>query len=188
MAGTGFRFTVTALDRFNNKAVSYSGAVVFTSSDPSKYVSLPAKAKLTAGTGTFSATLVTAGNQTLTASDCDAHISGQSKPIAVNAAAATHFEIIAPDSATVGSAFQFTVIAEDKFNNTVKLYSGTVHFTSSESTAALPANSTLTGGTGIFSTTLNIKGDGQVLQAADTANPAISGTSNKINVRARGQC
>jgi hypothetical protein len=140
---------------------------------------------LTAGIGTFSATLVTAGNQTLTASDRDEHLAGQSGPIMVNAAAASHFEIRAPASATAGTAFQFTVTAEDKFNNTVTLYSGTVHFTSSQSTAALPANATLTGGKGIFSATLNIKGSDQKLQATDTAKLALTGISNKINVKGR---
>ena len=187
VAGTGFRFTVTALDRFNNTAAGFCGAVTFTSSDPGKEASLPAKAKLTGGMGTFSATLVTAGNQTVTASDHDEHLTGQSGPIMVSAAAASHFEIKAPATATAGTAFQFTVTAEDRFNNTVTLYSGTFHFTCSQSSAALPANATLTGGKGVFSATLNIKGSDQKLQATDTANPALSGISNKINVKGRGE-
>ena len=53
-------------------------------------------------------------------------------------------------SATGGTPFNFTVTALDPFNNTATGYGGTVHFTSSDGAAALPANSTLTNGTGTF--------------------------------------
>ena len=67
-AGTGFSFTVTAEDQFNNTATGYSGTVVLSSTD-SFATFVPASSTLTAGVGTFSATLITAGNQTLTATD-----------------------------------------------------------------------------------------------------------------------
>jgi hypothetical protein len=185
VAGASFKFTVTALDKFNNIARGYTGNVTFSASDPNKNVSLPGKSKLTAGVGVFSATLVTAGAQTLTATDNEAHISGQGGAITVSAAAVTHFEIVAPATVTAGAAFQFTIIAEDMFNNVVTNYSGTIHFTSSDSTAVLPGNVTLTGGIGVFSATLsNTKGDQKIL-ATSTANSAISGTSNKINVKGK---
>ena len=53
-----------------------------------------------------------------------------------------------PASATAGSAFTFTVTAEDPYNNTATGYAGTVHFTSSDAAAVLPANATLTNGSG----------------------------------------
>jgi len=62
-----FTFTVTALDAANNVATSYSGMVHFTSSDPTAVI--PPNSKLVNGTGTFSATLTTAGFQTITATD-----------------------------------------------------------------------------------------------------------------------
>jgi len=62
-----FTFTVTALDASNNPAPSYSGTVQFTSSDPA--AKLPPNSTLTNGTGSFSATLATAGFQTITATD-----------------------------------------------------------------------------------------------------------------------
>src|SRR5207248_5895200 len=80
-------------------------------------------------------------------------ITGTSNTIAVSAAAATHFGVSAPSSATAGTAFTFTVTAQDQFNNTATSYGGTVHFTSSDAQATLPANSTLTNGSGSFSRT-----------------------------------
>jgi CSLREA domain-containing protein len=92
---------------------------------------------------------------------------------------ATHFLISAPASVTAGSAFSFTVTALDQFNNTATGYAGTVHFTSSDGSAVLPANSTLTNGTGTFSATLNTGGN-QTITATDTVTSSITGTSNTI--------
>src|SRR5205807_1284700 len=139
---------------------------------------------LTNGTGTFSATLNTQGNQTITATDTvSAAITGTSNAILVGAGAATHFAISAPASATAGSAFSFTVTAQDQFNNTATGYSGTVHFTSSDGSASLPANSTLTNGTGTFAATLRTAGN-QTITATDTTTSSITGTSNGIAVNA----
>src|SRR5207245_615877 len=133
-AGTSFSLTVTALDQFNNTAKGYSGTVHFTSSDGA--ATLPANSTLTNGTGTLSATLKTAGNQTLTATDTvTASITGTSGAIAVSAASATHFTVGAPATATAGTAFSFTVAALDAFSNTVTGYGGTVHFTSTDGQA-----------------------------------------------------
>src|SRR5207302_699354 len=179
-AGSAFSFTVTALDQFNNTATGYAGTVHFSSTDGN--AGLPANSPLSNGSGTFSATLRTAGLQTITATDtANSSITGTSNSIAVNAAAATHFAVSAPFSATAGSAFSFTVTAQDQFNNTATGYAGTVHFTSSDGAATLPANSTLTNGTGTFSATLHTTGN-QTITVTDTANSSITGTSNAINV------
>jgi len=66
-AGFAFSLTVTARDAENKLAATYSGTVQFTSSDSAAV--LPANSKLTNGTGTFSATLASAGFQTITATD-----------------------------------------------------------------------------------------------------------------------
>src|SRR5215831_4003094 len=66
-AGTAFSFTVTALDSTNAIATGYNGTVHFTASDAQ--ASLPANATFSNGQATFSATLKTAGNQTITATD-----------------------------------------------------------------------------------------------------------------------
>ena len=128
-AGTAFSFTVTARDQFDNTATGYSGVVHFTSSDGAAV--LPADATLTNGTGSFSATLVTAGNQTITGTDTvTASITGTSGQVAVSAATtATHFTLSAPASAGAGDAFTFTITARDQFDNLRPATAGTVHFT-----------------------------------------------------------
>ncbi len=179
-AGSAFNFTVTALDQFNNAATGYGGTVHFTGSDGQAV--LPANSTLTNGTGSFSATLKTAGNQTLGATDtANASITGTSNTVAVSAGTATHFTVSAPASATAGSSFNFTVTALDQFNNTATGYGGTVHFTGSDGQAVLPANSTLTSGTGSFSALLRTLGS-QTITANDTANGSITGTSNTVTV------
>src|SRR5205823_5344566 len=129
-----------------------------TSSDPQAV--LPANSTLVNGVRTFSATLKTAGTQTITATDtANATITGTSNSILVSPLAATHFAVSAPASAFVNNAFNFTVTAQDQFNNTATSYAGTVHFSSTDGAAVLPANSTLTNGVGSFSATLKTTGN-----------------------------
>jgi uncharacterized repeat protein (TIGR01451 family) len=101
--------------------------------------------------------------------------------ITVTALPATHFVVSAPASATAGQAFSFTVTALDQFNNTATGYTGTIHFTSSDGQAVLPADTTLTNGTGAFSATLKTAGN-QTITATDTVDSSITGTSNTITV------
>jgi hypothetical protein len=178
--GSAFNFTVTARDASNNIALGYGGIVHFTSTDGS--ASLPANSTLTNGTGTFVATLLTAGNETITATDiATASITGNSGAIVVNPAGATHFIVSAASPETAGSAFSFTVTARDANNNTATGYAGTIHFTSSDAAATLPANSALTNGAGTFSATLKIPGS-QAITATDTVTASIVGTSGTIVV------
>src|SRR5262249_27525803 len=152
-----FNFTVTALDDSNNTVGGYTGTVQFTSSDGTAM--LPANSTLSNGTGTFSATLKTAGLQTITATDTgSSSISGTSGPITVSAGTATHYTVNAPPVVGPATAFNFTVTAQDAFNNTDASYSGTVSFTSTDGQGVLPANSTLASGTGTFSATLKTAG------------------------------
>lgn len=178
-AGLAFNFTVNALDASNNVVTNYTGTVRFTSNDPN--AALPPNSTLTNGTGTFSATLKTAGARTITATDTSTSATGTSNTITVGAAAATRFSVVAPANATAGTAFNFTVTAFDQFNNIATGYTGTVRFTSTDANAALPANSTLTNGAGTFSATLRTVGN-QTITATDTVNNSINGTSNTIAV------
>src|SRR4029078_12342390 len=100
-----------------------------------------------------------------------------SNTIIVGGGTATHFVVSAPSSATAGSAFSFTVTAQAASNNTAFGYAGTVHFTSTDGAAVLPANTTLTNGTGSFSATLKTAGN-QTITATDTVTSSITGTSN----------
>ena len=100
----------------NNLATGYGGAAHFTRDDPQ--ATLPADTTLTNGTGTFSATLRTAGNRAITGTDTvTASITGTSGVIAViGAAAASHSEVSAPAVADAGATFSFTVTALDPCN------------------------------------------------------------------------
>jgi uncharacterized repeat protein (TIGR01451 family) len=174
-AGTAFNVTVTALTASNTTATGYTGTVHFTSTDAQAV--LPADSTLTNGTGTFSVTLKTAGAQMIIATDTmTATITGTSGTITVTSTAATHFSVTAPASATAGTAFNVTVTALTASNTTATGYTGTVHFTSSDTQAVLPADSTLTNGTGTFSVTLKTVG-AQTITATDTVTPTITGSA-----------
>src|SRR5207237_2709647 len=128
-------------------------------------------------------TLRTAGGRTVTATDTvTGTITGTSATITVLAGAATHYSVSAPGSALAGTPFSITVTALDAFNNTVTGYAGTVHFTSSDGVATLPANSTLTNGSGTFGVTLQSTGS-QSVTATDTITGSITGSANvTVNV------
>ena len=95
--------------------------------------------------------------------------------------AATHFSVTAPANATSGTAFNVMVTALTATNATATSYTGTVHFTSSDGAAVLPANSTLTNGVGTFQATLNTVGN-QTITTTDTVTATITGASGAINV------
>src|SRR5262249_61609743 len=92
----------------------------------------------------------------------------------VRAAAATHFSVSGPSSATAGNAFSYTVTAQDQFNNTATGYGGTVHFTSTDGAAVLPANGTLTNGASPFNATLRTAGS-QTITDPDTRKTCNAG-------------
>jgi probable HAF family extracellular repeat protein len=182
--GMPFSFTVMALDASNSMTTRYSGTAHFTSSDGKAI--LPPNSTLTNGTGTFSATLKMAGGETITATDmATTSITGTSSTINVTAAGATHLSVMASSTAASGMALSFTVTALNASNNLVTSYSGTLHFTSTDGQATLPANSTLTNGTANFSATLKTSGI-QTITATDTVTASITGTSNLMNVSAPG--
>src|ERR1700676_344750 len=179
--GTPFNFTVTALDAFGNTATTYAGTVQFSSTDGSAV--LPAKSTLSKGTGTFSATLKTSGNQTITATDnVTASLTGASVAISASGLA-THFLFSAPIAAATRKSFFMNVTALDASNNTSNQYNGTVNFVSSDPAAILAANATLQNGSGSFQITLETPGN-QTVTATDTLTPSIKGTSSAIAVAA----
>jgi hypothetical protein len=179
-AGTASSVSVTAQDAFNNTAASYAGIVHFTSTDGAAV--LPANATLASGIGTFGLTFKTAGSQTATGTDTvTSSITGTSSTVTVTASAAAQLAISAPTAVAGGSGFLFTVAALDASGNPVTSYSGTVHFTSSDANATLPADVTLSGGTGSFNATLRVAGH-QSITATDTASSTVTGTSSAIAV------
>src|SRR5439155_21585253 len=124
----------------------YAGSMNFIPSDGLPV--MPANSTLKAGSGTFSITLKTAGSQTVTATDTvTASITGTSNTVSVSASAATHLVVSGlADPSAPGEAQDVTVTAKDAFDNTADSYTGTIHFTSGDATATLPADYTFTAG------------------------------------------
>jgi hypothetical protein len=182
-AGASFIVTVAALTAGNTTATSYNGVIHFTSTDAA--ASLPTDATLTGGFGFFLATLRTAGSQIISATDlASLSLSGVTSPIVVSPAAAAKLAFSGlPATALTGNAVTFTVTALDPFGNVVTGYTGLAHFTSSDPSAVLPADTTLTRGAGTFSATFKSVGS-QTITATDTAatNPIIGGTSSAVAV------
>ena len=101
-----------------------------------------------------------------------------------------YFSVIGPASVTAGSDATFTVTALMLDNTVDTSYTGTIHFSSSDSQAVLPADATLVDGVGTFTVTFGTAGD-QTLTATDTLMSSITGTSgitggNTITVSSGG--
>jgi ELWxxDGT repeat protein len=144
-AGVAGSFTVTARDAFGNLATSYTGTVRFTSSDaqavvPGNYTFVAGDA----GIHTFSATLKTAGTQSLTATDTVSATIVGTQSVTVNPAAARRLIVTAPSTVNAGAKFSLTLTAVDAYGNVATGYLGTINFRSSDSTASLPASYTFT--------------------------------------------
>ncbi len=176
VAGSAVALTLTAVDAFGNTATSYAGTVAFSSSD--SRATLPANATLSAGQGTFSGVLVSAGSQTIAATDTNnGTLAGTSGQISVSAAAATRFAITGlPASTPAGASISFTIKAYDLFDNVATGYGGTVHFTSSDSAASLPADTQLVNGVATLSAIFR-KAGSQTISATDNAIVGVSDAS-----------
>jgi hypothetical protein len=142
---------------------------------------LPANFAITGGTGTFSATLKSAGLQSLTATDTvTPGINGSDVGIVVQPAAASQFVLSAPASVSKGARFSLTLTVEDAYGNVVTGYVGTVHFTSSDSTATVPMDYTFTAADAGVHTFVNAavlrKKGRQTVTVTDTLTSALTAT------------
>ena len=182
-AGSLFSITVTAEDAGNNAVTGFTGTVHFTTSDPNLAAMLPADYTFVAGdhgvhTFTNMTKLVTAGTQSITAGGS---IFGTAN-LNVNPATANHLVIAAPVGVTHGVAFDITVTASDAYGNTVTGYTGTVHFTKSDSGggSAVPGNYTFVAGDHGVHTFTNgvtfVTGHSQTVTATDTST-SITGSA-----------
>ncbi len=126
VAGTPFNFTLTALNPSGGLGtdISFVGTVHFTSTDTGSGVVLPANFTFTPGdqgSMTFSATLKTAGAQTITATDTvNAAITATTASIAVTAS------VTAPTTTALVSSLNPSVFGQSvTFTATVSSSSGT---------------------------------------------------------------
>ena len=102
--GVGFTVTVAALDTAGKLATSYTGSVRLSSSDSAAV--LPAPAPLKNGQQTFSVTMATIGQPTISATDTvTPSLAGQSPSITVSARQPLAITSTPPPGGTVGSPY-----------------------------------------------------------------------------------
>ncbi len=197
-AGTSSGVTVTARDVNGNVDVAYTGTVAFTSSDVGAGVVLPANYLFTGGdagihvfpSGVTGVTLVTAGEQSVTATDnAVGSINGTQSAITVNPDVTASLGVTGiSDPIGAGVPSDVTVTARDLFGNVTPAYTGTVTFSSVDVDVAvvLPANYTFTGGDAgihVFSGGVELVTLGeQSVTATDNAVGTINGTQSAITV------
>ena len=185
VAGAAFSLAVTAVDAQGQVVTGYTGTVLLITSDHSTRPSDYTFTQSDSGTHVFSVSLFTAGPQTLLVLDAANGAIMGSVTIAVDPAAADHFLVSAPSTATSGMPFDLIVTALDPYGNIDTNYQGTVAFASSDTDpgVVLPSPYTFTTGAGgddgvhdfAAGVTLITAGD-QTLTATDSAG-GISGSA-----------
>jgi hypothetical protein len=182
--GIPLNVVVSAVDRFDNVAPGYTGTVHFASSDPQAV--LPADYTFTAadaGSHTFTPTLNTAGTQTHSVSDTVNPAFSSQAQISAFTVVPASFETFEVPTTTAGAAYSFTLVALDARGNVAPGYTGTVHLSSSDAQAGLPADYTFTAADGAIHTfTVTLKTAGtQSVSVVDTAHPSVT-TSLSVSV------
>lgn len=187
--GSPFSITVTAIGSDGKTLTGYTGTVKFTSSDtsaglPQNYAFVAADS----GTHTFTngVTLKTVGagsqgSQTITVTDTVTTSATGTATIGVTDLA-TQLKVTAPSSSAAGSAFSVTVSANDSGGQVVTSYTDTVHFTSSDTNAALPTDYKFVAadnGTHTFTGVIlkTVGAGSQTITVTDTTSASISGNA-----------
>src|SRR5438309_174953 len=135
----------SARSRWTCSRASPTGTVSVFTTDPAGSVLTYTFTAADAGTHTFATgvTLVTVGPQSIIASAAQA--GSASASVQVQAAPASRFSVATTDEPEdAGAVMSITVTALDSSNNMGATYLGTVHFTSTDPAAVLPADYTFT--------------------------------------------
>jgi photosystem II stability/assembly factor-like uncharacterized protein len=183
-AGTTVGISIALLDPYGNVDVNRTDSVGgFAVAPGGGHVTLiPGNA--TNGILNGAVALDSAGTWTLTLQDLtNPAITSDVITVVATPLVTNTLTVTAPATATAGQPFVFTVTANDHFGNVATGYTGTVHFTSSDGAAVLPANATLTNGVGTFQATFGTTGS-QTITATDTVTAGITGTSSGTIVSA----
>lgn len=191
-AGTASTVTVTVRDGFSNLASGYTGTVNFTSTDGA--ATLPANYTFVGGDNgahvfTSGVTLRTAGSRDVTVTDVGTPALTDDQTVTVNAGAATSLTITGvPGSLVAGTLSTVTVTARDGSGNPATGYTGTVHFTSTDPQAVLPADYTFLAGDNAVRTFTNgvqLRTVGtRTITATDTVTGTITGVHSDVSVTA----
>jgi hypothetical protein len=183
-AGSPISVTITAVDANGNVVPGFLGTVGVSGAGPqvTSYTFAPADGGI--HTITAAASLIAAGPQQVTVTS--PFLPNGSATVTVTAAAAAKFSISADATAVAGQPASVTVRAYDMYGNFAANYTGTVHFSSSDVQAGLPADYTFTAGDGGSHTfAVNLKTSGQqTVTATDTLAGTITGQSTSVSVTA----
>ena len=197
VAGNTNSFTVKVIDTIGQTASDYTGTVYFASSDVQ--AGLPASYTFTtadAGIHNFSATLKTAGNQSINVRDVSGTLTGLQSGIAVTANSFSKFLLSVPNGAdskghilvSAGETIQLKVSAVDIFGNSTSDYVGTIGMSSTDTAASGPASysfSAADGGEHVFSVylaTATVNGQVSSFNVVDSVNPASQATITNFEV------
>ena len=183
VAGVPFAVTVTAVDANGAVVPNFLGTVAVSGlpgSQPTSYTFTAADAG--SHNMAASATLYAAGPGSVTVTS--PFLPNGNGMVNVTAAAAAKFAIVSPAFANAGQSASLTITALDAYGNFARGYTGTVHFSSSDVQAGLPADYTFNsddGGTHTFDLTLKTAGP-QTIRATDANSPAITGISASMAI------
>ena len=180
-AGDALSPNIIAINAVGQVALGYIGTIHFSSTDPQADLPLDYRFQATDhGTKVFAAALKTAGAQNLLVTDIDNNAQGLQTGIAVQAAAQSTFAVSSSSQVPTSQFFSAVVTATDAYGNPTADYTGTLHFTSSDANATLPADSTLTAhdqGRKSFDNALRLLTCGpQTINVTDNANNTASQT------------
>ena len=198
-AGTAFNITrLTATDQFTNTVTTYTGAKTISYSGPGGSPTYTTSVTFSSGasTTTLATTLRLAETTTITATATS--LTGMpSSPLTVSSGPANRLQILLPgETANPGSTTGKTgsptaISAFTSISATVNLVdsswniidsSDTIHFTSTDSQAVLPANTPLSAGTGAFSITLKTRTNTTITVSDVTTGTVSNNTSATITV------
>jgi hypothetical protein len=179
-AGTVLGLLVAVRDAFGNTATGYTGTIAVTASDAR--ANLPAAATYgptDAGRHAFPVALVTAGSQTVTATDVGNAAIQCSAAVAITPGAPRLVLTVPPD-ANAGFPVSVAVAVKDVFDNPIPAYTGTVTFTSTDTGTGAVTPGPLTfatsdGGHATTSATFVTLGP-QTLAASDGGTPQATGS------------
>jgi hypothetical protein len=153
---------------------SSSSGATFTPASP---ITIPAGSSST----TFTYRDTVAGTPTISVSA--PNLTGASQQETINPGPAASLSAAAPGVVTHGVAFNLTVTARDSFGNVARGYTGTVHFTSTDSAGTVNGSSILTftyafvsgdNGAHTFSVVLNTVAPTQTITVSDPGPPALT--------------
>lgn len=176
---TNQSLTITARNTDGSIDTTYSGTLALTSTDPGFVYG---GCSISLGIASCNVGLKAAGTQSVTATDTVDVARTGTFTTTVVPGPMVGYGITVPSSAVARVPISATVYARDLYGNVVTSYSGSVHFTSSDSAATLPADSTLSAGTGTFNNITFRTAGSQTITATDTVTTTLTTTSNPVTV------